>query len=285
MPLAAEVGAVDDAPAVGSPVGTGFPRGLFVADLARHRARPRRHAPESARPVDVAPVRHEEELAAVRRPRRREIVVPPAVVVAGEPAVLVLGQAGDRAALRVGDEDVPAPVVQGRHEREMPAVGRPARLDVHRAVRRQGSHGAGRQVEQLKLDRVVGVAREGDRPAVARPVGLVVVPGPRRELLGDGGADGLAPEPALHRVDQRRPIRRPGHRARPARRLGDVHLPPVIGVRHVDLLQDRLPLGGCGGGGHRTAQDGDRYRGPPSHRSICSRSIGKGIAPSCSSRS
>src|SRR5437773_7047231 len=101
MPLAAEVGAVDDALAVGGPVGTGSPRGLFVADLARHRARPRRHAPESARPVDVAPVRHEEELAAVRRPRRREIVVPPAVVVAGEPAVLVLGQAGDRAALRV----------------------------------------------------------------------------------------------------------------------------------------------------------------------------------------
>src|SRR2546427_11548562 len=111
MPLAAQVGAVDDAPAVGAPVGMGLPRGFSVADLAWHRARPRRHAPESARPVDVATVRHEEELAAVRRPRRREIVIPPAVVVAGEAAVLVLGHAGDRAALRVGDEDVPAPVI------------------------------------------------------------------------------------------------------------------------------------------------------------------------------
>ena len=285
MPLAAEVGAVDDAPAVGGPVGTGLPRGFFVADLPRHRARPRRHPPESARSVDVAPVRDEEKLTAVRRPRRREIVVPPAVVIAGEPAVLVFGQAGDRAARWVGDEDVPAPVVQGRHERETPAFGRPARLDVHRAVRRQGSHRAGRQVEQLELDRIVGVAGEGDRPAVARPVGLIVVAGPGRELLGDGGADALAPERALHRVDQRRPIRCPGHRAGPARHLGDVHLPPVIGVRHVDLLQDRLALGGCGGKWGRSAQDGDRYRGALSHRSICSRSIGKGIAPSSSSRS
>src|SRR5881628_3129530 len=96
MPLAAEVGAVDDAPAVGGPVGTGLPRGFFVADLPRHRARPRRHPPESARSVDVAPVRDEEKLTAVRRPRRREIVVPPAVVIAGEPAVLVFGQAGDQ---------------------------------------------------------------------------------------------------------------------------------------------------------------------------------------------
>src|SRR2546426_6990525 len=116
MPLAAEVGAVNDAPAVGGPVGMGLPRGFFVADLAWHRARPRRHAPESARPVDVATVRHEDELAAVRRPRRREIVVPPAVVVAGGSAVLVRGYGGDRAGLSGGDVDVSASGIFGRDE-------------------------------------------------------------------------------------------------------------------------------------------------------------------------
>ena len=82
VPLAPEVGAVDHPPAVAAPVGPRLPGGLLVADLPRRRAPARAsHAPESARAPDVAAVGDQDQLAAVRRPRRREVLIHRVVVV------------------------------------------------------------------------------------------------------------------------------------------------------------------------------------------------------------
>src|SRR3989475_894077 len=112
-------------------------------------------------------------------------------------------------------------------------------------------------------------------------MGLVVVAGPRRQLLRDTRPQPLPPQRTLHGVDQLAPVRRPGGGAGPARDLGDVHLTPVVGVGHVHLLQDRLPL--RRGGDSR--RDEQRYRAAAIHRSIFSRSMGRGTAPSSSTRS
>src|SRR2546425_12659423 len=65
VPLAAEVGAVDDPFAVGTPVGARLPGRLLVAQLARRGAPSgaRRHAPEPARAVDMPAIGHEDDLA------------------------------------------------------------------------------------------------------------------------------------------------------------------------------------------------------------------------------
>src|SRR2546427_1562924 len=136
VPLAAEVGAVDDAFAVGGPVGARLPGRLLVAQLARrgHASRARRHAPEPARAVDVPAIRDEDDLAAVRRPRWRQAVVPAAVVVARQAAVVVVGDplhpAGIGPAQRER-EDVPALVVARGDERDAGAVRGPAWLEGH----------------------------------------------------------------------------------------------------------------------------------------------------------
>ena len=100
------------------------------------------------------------------------------------------------------DEDVPAAVVQRRDERDARAVGRPARLEVYGAIGGERRDGPGRQIEQLQLDPVMGIAREDDRPAIGRPIGLVVVYRTCGELRGDRRSNALPPERALHRVDQ-----------------------------------------------------------------------------------
>ena len=286
VPLAAEVGAVDDAFAVGGPVGARLPGRLLVAQLARrgHASRARRHAPEPARAVDVPAIRDADDLAAVRRPRGRQVVVPAAVVVARQAAVVVVGDPLHRAGLgpaRREREDVPAPVVARGDERDAGAVRGPARLEVHGPIRRERPRRTAREIEQLQLDGVLDVGRVDDESPVGRPIGLVVVPGPRGELLRHARSQPLPPQRPLHGVDQLAPVRRPGGGAGPARDLGDVHLTPVVGVGHVHLLQDRLALR-RGGDGRRDEQ---RYRAAAIHRSIFSRSMGRGTAPSSSTRS
>src|SRR3989454_4750794 len=123
IPLAAEVGAVYDAGAVGRPVGARLPRRLLVADLAQRRAGSGVHAPESTRPVDMPAVRYDQQLAPVRGPRGRDVVVPPGVVVARQPGVVVFREPGDLAAGGYHREDVPTPVVNRGHERNPRPVG------------------------------------------------------------------------------------------------------------------------------------------------------------------
>ncbi len=188
-------------------------------------------------------------------------MIPHAVVVARQPAVVVLRESRDgpfrrRAARQRDREDVPPPVVGRRHERDARAVGRPARLDVDGGVGRDGLHGLRRQIQQLQLDRVVHVPGEDDEPSIGGPVGLVVVSLARGQLLCDARADPLPPQRALHRVDQLGPVGRPRDGARTARHLRDVHLAPVVGMRHADLLQDRLALSL-----HRHGGDGSRPGG------------------------
>src|SRR5919197_316996 len=56
IPLAAEVGAVDDLATIGRPVGPRFPCRFLVPQLAQRRTGPRVHAPEPAGAVNVTAV-------------------------------------------------------------------------------------------------------------------------------------------------------------------------------------------------------------------------------------
>src|SRR5581483_11322436 len=174
IPLAPEVRAVDDA-AVAAPVRSRFPGGFFVVNFAAA-------APDAAGAVDVASVRDPQQLFAIWRPGWREIVVVYAVVVAWESAVMVFRDAVD--AVGAPHENVKAPLVLRRDERDRLAVGRPAWLDVYRAVRRQGFRLTGREIERPQLLRVAAVRRVHDRPAIGRPVRLKVIARLRCQLLG-----------------------------------------------------------------------------------------------------
>ena len=249
MPLPAEVRRIHNPPPVARPVGAGAPRRLLIADLATSepdRARRRDHcAPDPARPPHVPAIVDVHELPPVGRPRRRDRVIPLAVVVPRQAAGAILAHAPCRArapVAHVGHEQVKPLLEHRRDERNAPPVRRPSRLHVHRAVAHQRTRRTRRQLEHAQLDRIVMVRRVDNKASVRRPIRLVVVSRPVRQLRRRIGADALPPERPLHRVHQLTPVRRPCRRARPARHLRDVQLPPVIRMRHVDLLEHRLPL-------------------------------------------
>src|SRR5262245_52318150 len=118
--LAAEVRAVDDPAPVARPVGMRLPVRLLLADERHRSSRLRLHAPEAAGAPDLPAVRYEDELAAVRRPGRREILVELRVVVARQTAVVLLRDANRlarrRSVAHVQDEHVEAAVERGRNE-------------------------------------------------------------------------------------------------------------------------------------------------------------------------
>ncbi len=275
MPLAAGVGRVDDAPPVARPVGTGLPGRLLVAHEAQRRTRLGLHAPEAAAARDAAAVRDDHELAAVGRPRRREVLVEARVVVAGQAGVALLRETTRLARLAVGrveHEHVEAPLERRGHERQPTAVGRPARLDVDRAVRQQRPAPSARELERAQLDGVVVIRGVGEQAAVGRPVGLVVVARPVRELARDARVELDAPERAFDRDGQLLSVGGPGGRGDAARGLGQVHLPVVVVVRDADLLQDLLPpgagLGRSEAGGRRQSQQ-RRHAGARGAGSAC----------------
>src|SRR6266516_4804918 len=89
-------------------------------------------------------------------------MIPHTVVVAREPAVVVLREACDArlvgpTGLHRDRKDVPAPVVGRRHERDARAVGRPARLDVDGAVGRDGLHASTGSVQPVTANGAVNV--------------------------------------------------------------------------------------------------------------------------------
>jgi hypothetical protein len=126
MPLSPEIGAIDDAFAISTPVGASFPGGFFVMELVSHGARADRHSPESAGAPDVSPVRDEDQLLGVRAPSGREILIMDVVVVTRESTEGIGGDSLDRAQLsggvEVGHIDVPASLVRGGDEGELTAV-------------------------------------------------------------------------------------------------------------------------------------------------------------------
>src|SRR6185369_13516675 len=101
VPLAPDIRGVDYPPSVSAPVGSRLPGGLLIPNLPRRPAAalPRGHPPDGARSPDVPPVGDRQQLGAVRRPGRREILIHRVVVVPGQAALAVLAHPGD--ALRV----------------------------------------------------------------------------------------------------------------------------------------------------------------------------------------
>src|SRR5437016_4651210 len=79
----------------------------------------RPHSPEAPGPVDMAAIGDENDLLSIGRPRGRDVMVPRAVVVARQLAVGVFRESNRLAARWRDDEDVPAPVVDGRDERNV----------------------------------------------------------------------------------------------------------------------------------------------------------------------
>ncbi len=186
-------------------------------------------------------------------------MIEPAVVVAGQAAVVVVGETNRwprrQSVLRSDQEDVPAALVGRGHERDGSAVGRPVRLDIHRAVGDQRVGVDGLPIHHPQLDRIIAIGGVDNAAAVGRPVGLMVV-GAGRDLLDVHGArrrrrDRSGPERSLHRDDQLVPVGRPGDRGRTARHLRQIHLPVVVVVRELDLLEHRLALGQDGARGQQ----------------------------------
>src|SRR5947207_11019723 len=86
MPLLAQVGCVHDAFAVRRKVRPGLPGSFFVMDFARLGSRFGFHAPEATGAVNVIAIRNVENLRAVWRPHRVDLVIKLAVVVAWQGA-------------------------------------------------------------------------------------------------------------------------------------------------------------------------------------------------------
>ena len=82
------------------------------------------------------------------------------------------------------------------HEREPAAVGRPARLHVHRPIARQRADVARGKIEQHQFERAAVVAHEDDGAAVGRTVRLIVAAAVG-QLLGGRAVEPLAPQAAL----------------------------------------------------------------------------------------
>src|SRR5688572_29733618 len=101
VPLPSVVAAVDDAPGRAIPVWPGLPGGFLIVDFARGRTCTSFHPPQPARSVDPAAIRDEDQFLAVGRPRRRQVVIEAAVVVARLAAVPILGDAYRRIQPRV----------------------------------------------------------------------------------------------------------------------------------------------------------------------------------------
>ena len=137
---------------------------------------------------------------------------------------------------------MPPPPVRGGHEGHARAVRREARVEVHGAVGDESPRGPIAGVEHPDLQGVIAVGGVEDVPAVGRPVRLRVVAGAVGQLDGLARAEALAPERALHGVHELLAVRGPRRSARAARDLREVHLPVVVRMGFVDLLEDREAL-------------------------------------------
>src|SRR5687767_7058473 len=93
-----------------------------------------------------------------------------AVVVARQLAVAVdahTAYAGKLATLiELSDEDMPPSVERRRHEGDAPSVGRPPRLEIHRAVRNQQSCSPRPDLEHLERDSAAVVGDVGDEATI-----------------------------------------------------------------------------------------------------------------------
>ena len=260
--LAPEVRAVDHAPAVAGPVRPRLPIRLLLAHQPHRSARPRLHPPEVARAPDVAAVGNQDELLAVGRPGGREVLVELRVVIARELAVHVFRDSSPLAAgppARNRQHEHVEPSLEGGRDVSDPrAVRRPPRVQIDGSVGDECAGGPVGKIQDPQLQRVVAVGRIEDLFSVRRPVGLRVVTRSVGQLHRFVRAEFLPPQRALHRIHELRSVRRPRLRARSARDLREVHLPVVIGVRLVDLLQDRLALPE-GLGGEAGEQESERH--------------------------
>src|SRR4029077_3828229 len=114
----------------------GFPGSFFVVDFPGFGPRSRFHAPETTCAVNVPAVGDKEQLRTVRGPRRADLMIALAVVVARQGAAAFAGHllhVLQRATRERSRKNVEAPVIGGRHERNAPAVWRETRFYVNRA--------------------------------------------------------------------------------------------------------------------------------------------------------
>ena len=202
----------------------------------------------------------------------REVLVELRVVVARQAAVPVLGDADGlarRRAVGAGRRARRRGTAPRRPSRRTPPASRRATSGASRftaPLATRAREVPSRSVEHPQLQRVVAVGRVEDAASVRRPVRLRVVARSVGELDGVAGADPLAPERALHRVDELLPVGGPRRIARAACNLRQVHLSVVVGVRLVDLLEDREALGEGGGRGEESGDQSDQRVGAGERR-------------------
>ena len=241
VPLATGVGGIRHALAVGRDVRLGPPAGLLASHEHWFVCVVEVVDPELARAVGRFGIGNDQQASAVGRPGRAQFVVVFAVVVARCAAAAIrrdrLGL--ESAAVHAPDVHLEAAGIACRNERDSLAVRRPARVCIDGTLVGQRRDLAAADIEHLQLDGFAIVAREHDSLAVGRDVRLVVVTGPRRQLARGAAVEGLQPETALHRIDERVAIRHPRERPGPRRESGQVHFPKIVVVRYADLREDR----------------------------------------------
>ena len=208
------------------------------------------HPYEIARAVRDLAVRHEDQFAAVARPRGIDRVIEPAVVIAGHVAPAVGQQRtrrGNSPVTHVRDVQEEMASLGRRDKGQAPAVRRPSRLDVDRTTRRERPDDARGEVEDHQLHGPAVVPNERDASAVGRTIRLVIGAAIVSQLFGGRAVRALPPQTALHRVHERRAICGPRNGRGSRRELRQVQLAEVVVVRQIDLLQhgNALRSGDC----------------------------------------
>src|ERR1700730_11417938 len=121
-----------------------------------------------------------------------------AVIVASEIAAVLSAQALHLAQLatsELSDKDVEMPVKRGGNESDPFAVGGETWLNVDRALLGELLRALGLQVERPEFNRIFRIGGVNNPASVGRAIGLIVVAGAGRQLLGDCCVDVLPPKP------------------------------------------------------------------------------------------
>ncbi len=265
VPLPAVVAREHEPPAVGCELRPRSPGGFLHQHALALVGIGDRHGPQIAgapRHLRVADVVH---ARSVRAPARIDRVIVRRVVVAVDRGASRCDQrlhVGESLRVEVRDEQVESTGVLGRHEREAPAVGRKARLQVDGAELRERLLAPGGELEEPQLHRVLVIAHEHDPAPVGGDVGLKVVTRAVGQLASLVAPDLLQPQRSGHAVHDLPAVRHERRRRGTRGRLRHVHFPPVIAVRNVDLLEHRLARSVSGRAQRRGDQQGGecRYR-------------------------
>ena len=250
--LAAAVRAVEDALAVRRPLRFGAVKCFLAQDHlgAAHAIRLGSRAPYGARAERDAAVRYKQDLLAIGRPGRLDVVIESVEIQSRMTKAVRFGQlqrlSGPVVLHRHGIDMEPAAGLVP-HERQSLAIRRPCRIEVEILARCQRRALAGGEIQQHQINATLILGRVGDRAAVRRPGRGGVVGAIGREFIGHRVAETDLPDGAGHGKRKLLAVRRPGGtpgRTRGGRNIVAVHV--AAGISRSRGVRWRRPDQGYG---------------------------------------